>query len=431
MKRFAVILSILALVVLVTGCDCSHEWSAATCNEAKRCRFCGQREGDALGHHYEDAGCESPLTCSRCGKTEGEPRGHTWKAAGCDQPKTCSDCGKTEGKPGPHQWMEPTCARPEWCALCQKTRGEALPHTWIEATCRVPKYCSGCAAVMAPPLGHSWMEASCEAPKTCSICAITEGEALNHIWSKPSCTAAQSCQLCGQWGAPALGHSWLDADCEQPVRCAYCHVTQGSPLGHQWQSATLERPQTCTVCGATEGLPVELDDRFDMEACILFFGDWNYTQITKAEELEIPGFSQDVEERITYRFGQYGALDKLTEIVDPQCYQAMLVAQMTAELYASLKAMGLEGEAAEAYMMKTYRKTVAEYIQELVEITNWEENMNFREQLVYYVSDGMLYVSEHWEDPFRGYTYSMEGDRLLLTEEGTGKVLELTQVQSN
>lgn len=294
----------------------------------------------------------------------------------------------------------------------------------------MPKYCSGCAAVMSAPLGHSWMEATCDTPKTCSICAITEGEPLNHIWAKATCTKPQSCQLCGLWGEPALGHSWLEADCEMPVHCAYCDVTQGEPLGHKWQPATLERPKTCEVCKVTEGLPVELDDRFDMEICSPFFGSWQFTQINTPEDLGVPGFDRELVENITYSFGQYGALDVLTEVEDPQCFKELLIAQMTAELYATLAAQGYEGEAADEHMLSKYRQTVAEYAASNVEKTNWEADMNIREQLVFYVNDEMMYISEHWEDSFTAYAISMDGDRLLLTEHGTGKVLELTRVSS-
>lgn len=428
MKRWMIAICVLVLTMIITGCQCRHEWNSATCTEAKRCRFCGQREGEPLGHQYENAGCEAPMTCGRCGQTQGEPLDHDWQNATCTQPKFCALCEKTEGEPLTHDWKEATCARPEWCALCKETRGEALPHTWIEATCEVPKYCSECAAVMSGPLGHSWLEATCDSPKTCSICAVTEGDALKHLWSKATCTKPQTCLLCGLRGEPALGHSWLEADCENPIRCSYCDVTQGKPLGHQWKPATPERPQTCEVCAATQGLPVELDDRFDVEKCRPFYGSWQFVRINTPEEVGVPGFNRDLIELITYKFGDYGALDKLTEIEDSECYKELLIADMIAELYERLAAQGYEGAAADEYMMQEFRMTVSEHVLAQIEQTDWQADMNYQEQLVYYVTDGMLYLSEYWEDPFTAYAYAMDGDRLILTEEGTGETIELTRI---
>ena len=74
-KKFIVAAIILALVFVCSACgetECVHEWSEATCTDAKTCSLCGIVEGEALGHSWVDATYEAPKTCSGCGITEGE-----------------------------------------------------------------------------------------------------------------------------------------------------------------------------------------------------------------------------------------------------------------------------------------------------------------------------------------------------------------------
>ncbi len=75
-------------VTLLTGCECDHEWSEAT--------------------------CELLATCTKCGKTMGEYADHEWSEATCLSPKKCTICGKTEGGLGAHSVEKgicPTCGR--------------------------------------------------------------------------------------------------------------------------------------------------------------------------------------------------------------------------------------------------------------------------------------------------------------------------------
>ena len=120
MKRYILMILMLVALLALAGCSCNHEWNSATCTEAKRCRICGQREGEALGHSYGNAGCETPKACQTCGQTEGEPTGHQWVDATCENPQTCAACGETKGERLSHEWKPATCARGESCDLCGK-----------------------------------------------------------------------------------------------------------------------------------------------------------------------------------------------------------------------------------------------------------------------------------------------------------------------
>lgn len=401
MKRFVLIALLLTLLAVLAGCGCQHEWRDATCTGAKRCRICGEQQGDAPGHSFAAATCEEPQTCTACGKTEGKALGH--------------------------DWQEATCVRGEYCSRCDATKSEPLAHTWLEATCTEPKHCAECGMVEEGAFGHSWLEATCYTPKTCSICAATEGKVPGHSWTKATCEKPQTCLRCGLSGAPATGHNWLEATCTEPVHCEYCELTQGEALGHDWQEATPERPKTCLICGVAEGLPIELDDRFLPEECEKFFGSWQYTLITPAEDVGVPGFDRDMKETVTYTFGIYGDLDILIE-ADPECYKAMQVEMVAAAIYDSLAEQGLEGEAAEEYWLRATRKSIQQYATEAVEVSDWEQHMNYREEYVYYCGEDMLFISAHWEDLFDEYQFCLEGDRLTLTNVLTGEILVLTRV---
>ena len=126
-RRLFIIVPMLALLLaLLTGCGCEHQWSAATCTEAKTCSLCNESEGAPLGHTWQDATCTEAKTCSVCGATDGEALGHDWQDATCTAPKTCAACALTEGDLLPHDWQEATTEAPKTCSACQATEGSKL-----------------------------------------------------------------------------------------------------------------------------------------------------------------------------------------------------------------------------------------------------------------------------------------------------------------
>lgn len=94
---------LLALIILcsilLSGCQCKHEWIDATCTMAKTCSQCGETEGEPLGHSWGEVSCAAPRTCSVCAETEGDALPHTWIEANYQAPKTCIECSATEGEP--------------------------------------------------------------------------------------------------------------------------------------------------------------------------------------------------------------------------------------------------------------------------------------------------------------------------------------------
>lgn len=398
MKRILLCLSLIILLTLaLSGCVCQHQWSTAPCGQEPVCQLCGQRSGIVQEHSWVDATCGKPKTCSLCGQTEDIAMDHSWLDATCTAPKTCANCGQTEG--------------------------EASGHSWDDAVCGNPKTCLTCGAVDKNNTDHSWLDATCEHPKTCNICAATEGEPLEHLWKKATCTTPQSCLLCGLWTTPALGHSWLDATCEEPIHCEFCEVTQGEPLGHVWTPATPEAPKTCQVCSKTEGLPIELDDRFIMDDCQFLFGSWTYSRVDTAEDLNIPGFNQDLTEYVTYTFGIYGDLTISIEVADLDLYLQMITAAVVAESYASFE----DPAEAQQFYIDNFGMTVEEYAADVASKTPIEE-INYTETGVYYVADGAICLSDYWEDPFGSYPFTLEDETLTMTDAESGEALTLTRV---
>ena len=123
-KIFSIIL-IVSLAVLLTGCQCNHEWNEATCASPKTCVKCEKSEGEALGHSWIAATHEAPEICTRCLDTRGIPMGyaHTNKldATFLSNQFSVYECN--------HQWIEATCTSPSICNKCQETRGVPLGHT--------------------------------------------------------------------------------------------------------------------------------------------------------------------------------------------------------------------------------------------------------------------------------------------------------------
>lgn len=72
-KLLSLLLFVAISVVVLSGCSCDHEWSAASCETPAKCNLCGEVQGEPLGHTWVEATYEAPKTCSICGKTDGEP----------------------------------------------------------------------------------------------------------------------------------------------------------------------------------------------------------------------------------------------------------------------------------------------------------------------------------------------------------------------
>ena len=94
----ALMLGALLALTACKGKECKHEWTEATCTEAKTCKLCGETEGEVLGHTGGTATCAANAVCARCGMAYGEKGSHIFTAATCKAPKACKFCNLTQGE---------------------------------------------------------------------------------------------------------------------------------------------------------------------------------------------------------------------------------------------------------------------------------------------------------------------------------------------
>ena len=211
---------VVAMLVLLAGCGCSHLWRGPTCDTPKTCEFCGETREAPLGHEWTEATCAAPKTCRVCGATEGDTPAHSWQldaevdgtcTAEGVQTYSCSVCGavKTEETAkSSHQWVAATCTSPKTCLACRATEGAPLAHTFGAATCTAARQCTVCGTADGAALGHEWAAATCMAPKTCARCGETSGSLAAHSYADGRCKTCQLtdpdeiCQTGEVWNVP-------------------------------------------------------------------------------------------------------------------------------------------------------------------------------------------------------------------------------------
>lgn len=187
LKLFIKILVLFTLLccfaVVLSGCQCKHEYDEATCISGKVCKYCGEVEGEPLldgGHKWADATCLVAMKCELCGDTKGSKLGHNWSEATCQSPMRCNRCNATQGVSKSHLWIDATCSTPKTCDYCGQTSGVKLGHNWIAANCTEKQTCQRCGGTTGSALGHSFISATCTKASKCSRCNEESGKALGH-----------------------------------------------------------------------------------------------------------------------------------------------------------------------------------------------------------------------------------------------------------
>ncbi|MBQ3214949.1 MAG: SH3 domain-containing protein [Oscillospiraceae bacterium] len=107
-----------------------HDYAAATCTAAKKCKICGATSGSALGHNYSAATCTAAKKCKVCGAISGNALGHNYSAATCTAAKKCKTCGVTSGSALGHSYNKGICTR------CGHVNGEKVTVTGTSVNVR-------------------------------------------------------------------------------------------------------------------------------------------------------------------------------------------------------------------------------------------------------------------------------------------------------
>lgn len=107
MKHRLLIPILIIFLLSLSGCECKHEWTQATCISPNVCSLCSETEGELGDHTWNEASCTAPQICSICEATQGSALGHNWQDATCSAPQTCQRCGETQGESLAHTPGEP------------------------------------------------------------------------------------------------------------------------------------------------------------------------------------------------------------------------------------------------------------------------------------------------------------------------------------
>lgn len=290
--------------------------------------------------------------------------------------------------------------------------------------------CAVLAASMLTACGceHEWVEADCDSPITCSLCGAAEGAPAGHSWMAAVCETPKTCEICGGIEGEALGHNWTEVDCENPKTCQNCGQTDGEALGHSWVDATTDNPKTCTTCAATEGEKINVDSRFTTSACQQLFGTWSTQMVVDGEAelgIEIPGESLDYVVYLTYTFQNDGTLIIEGSYEEESYFHAVELCSIEI-LYITFEEEGMSRDEADAAMLEAYGMNIADYVKATVaqmDVDDYAQSI----ELVYYVSDGQVYAAESWDEEMIPEAYTLEGNKLMLTDSSTGELLELTK----
>lgn len=239
---------------------------------------------------------------------------------------------------------------------------------------------------------HEWIEADCTTPKTCSLCSETEGE--------------------------AVGHKWLEATCTAPKTCRNCDVTEGVALGHDWVEATTEAPTTCSLCKVTEGSKIETDPRFTTESTKELYGKWTCDVVLTGEMLGMDGYINELPVTLSYEFKNAGDLIADIKLHDYFAFLDAVKAQTKDIIVYTFVYQGYAESQVDELMLNTYGMTVSEYVDSTVDSIDLDEIFGaFTQDMVYYVGQNGIYVSDSWIGEFEFSEFTITDDVLVITED--------------
>ena len=246
-----------------------------------------------LGHDFSDASCTDARRCQHegCNATDGLPLGHTPKDdlySNADiHWHECSVCSvpidQAPHAPGP----EATENSPQYCLDCRyiivPTKNHV--HSIIEIAAKDPTCttsgniayfkCSGCSkcfldisatkeitgssSISIAQLGHDYSAATCTTPKTCkrSGCGNTVGQALGHTpsnnWSIDSQYHWHQCSACGDRADKSAHTPGAPATEQSPQTCTQCNYVLVPKLNHVHTVVKIKaQDATCTNPGNIE-----------------------------------------------------------------------------------------------------------------------------------------------------------------------------------
>lgn len=265
---------------------------------------------------------------------------------------------------------------------------------------------------------HEWTEATCTTPKTCKLCNETEGEPAEHNWTDATCDTPKTCKDCKETSGEPAGHKWLDATCYNPKVCKNCDATDGEALGHDWLEATTEAPTTCSRCKVTEGTKINTDPRFTTASTKALHGKWTCETAFTGEMFEMDGYIEEIPATLSYEFKNNGDLIADIELHDYFAFTDALKAQTKDALIYTIVMQGYTESQVDDVMVASFGMILDQYVEEYIGAIDLDELFAaFTQDMVYYVGQNGLYVSDSWHGEFESSEYTITDDILVINED--------------
>ena len=210
-----------------------------------------------------------------------------------------------------------------------------------------------------------------------------------------------------------------EGNCVTDKTCADCGEVLSAAPGHTWTDATTEAPKTCENCGATEGERIITDERFTTAATVDIQGKWAYSFTMSGEMMGVEGFDKGIDCILYMELCNDGTAVLTFAVEDTEKLEKDMTESLMDIVYAELAAAGLSKEDADAEILEAYGMTLEEYASYAVKQEDLAGKLSdIREEMVYYVEDGKLYMGDSWSSNMSVPTpYELNGDTLILEED--------------
>lgn len=227
---------------------------------------------------------------------------------------------------------------------------------------------------------------------------------LTFALSLAACSSQEPCQ-----------HRWGDAACTEKPVCTLCGEEAETVKGHTWQEATMDDPMTCSVCKTTYGEPLSLEGTWKGVAQFfpIFFGvETEKNSVIEAKMSLVLDDDRKMELTLEY---------------DKENYDSCMTEIFTEMIYNGGESSGLSREDVDALYMTQHGVTVAEFA---FQKALMEAPEGYKEQFtfVYTLEGDQLLYGDTADKLDRNYRFTLDGDDLVLRDEITDMVYDLTKV---
>jgi hypothetical protein len=166
--------------------------------------------------------------------------------------------------------------------------------------------------------------------------------------------------------------------------------------------------------------------RFLAENCSALYGTWTGTVTLDAELLGLGSAERSITATVTVTFDDKGNMTMIIAM-DPAEYRNFAI-QVSMDLLLQ-QFSHLTRQQLEDLYQQRYRMTMEEFTALQVDRKDPEANASQQWAGVYFVENGQLYSADPQNPEAEGSLFTLEGDKLTMTDPETGMVLELTKAE--